>query len=175
MIYLDSIILIKTIPCLAEPGKIIVIGKPSCLLDEVIPYLAALPGVIAYNPATYTLTFRRPRGFMTIYPDNITITQVNSTEEGMKLLEALKDAINATWIHRAKLKPVVVIKKSPRLFDIWKMLPRANCGKCGEATCIAFAASLLLGKRLPDECPIIKSNPALADRRSALITLSSSW
>jgi len=47
MSYLESITLIKTLPCLAEPGKIIVIGNPSQTLDGVLPYLATLPGVIA--------------------------------------------------------------------------------------------------------------------------------
>ena len=61
--FLNTIVLTRTLPCLAEPGKIIVIGKPDRTLDEVIPYLATLPGVIAYNPDTCTLTFRRPRGF----------------------------------------------------------------------------------------------------------------
>ena len=171
MTYLESIALTKTIPCLAEPGKIIVIGRPACLLTEVIPYLATLPGVIAYNPATNTLTFRRPRGIMTIYPDTITITQVDNSDEGLKLLEALKDAINVTWEHRAELAPATDIQKAPRLLDIWELLPRSNCGECGEATCIAFAANLLLGKRLPDECPIIQTEPTFADRRSALLTI----
>jgi ArsR family metal-binding transcriptional regulator len=172
MTYLDSITLTKTIPCLAEPGKIIVIGKPACPLNEVIPYLATLPGIIAYNPAISTLTFRRLRGFMTIYPDKITITQVDNVDEGLKLLEALKDAINATWEHCAELTPVTGIQKAPRLLDIWKMLPCTNCGDCGDTTCMAFAANLLLGKRLPDECPTIQSNPAFADRRSALLTIT---
>jgi ArsR family metal-binding transcriptional regulator len=65
--YLDSIALTRTLPCLAEPGKIIVIGKPNRLLGEVLPYLATLPGIIAYNPDALTLTFRRPAGFMTLY------------------------------------------------------------------------------------------------------------
>lgn len=174
MTYLDSITLTKTVPCLAEPGKIIVIGRPSAPLSEVIPYLATLPGVIAYNPATCTLTFRRPRGFMTLFPDKITITQVDNTEDGLKLLEALKDAINATWEHRAELTPVTGIQKAPRLLDIWKMLPCTNCGECGEATCMAFAANLLLGKRLPDECSTIKTDPVFTDRRSALLTIVAS-
>lgn len=174
MPYLASITLTKTIPCLAEPGKIIVIGRPSCLLSEVIPYLATLPGVIAYNPATCTLTFRRPRGFMTLFPEKITITQVDHADEGLKLLEALKEAINVTWEHRAELTPVTGPQKAPRLLDIWKMLPCTNCGDCGEATCMAFAANLLLGKRLPDECPIIQSDPVFTDRRSALLTIVAS-
>ncbi len=45
MSYLNSIALVRTLPCLAEPGKIIVIGKPDRSLAEVIPYLATLPGM----------------------------------------------------------------------------------------------------------------------------------
>ena len=86
------------------------IGKPSRLLDEVLPYLATLPGVIAYNPQTRTLTFRRPLGFMTLYSDQVYITQVKDTEEGLALLLALVDAINATWEGRAEL---VAITDSP--------------------------------------------------------------
>jgi ArsR family metal-binding transcriptional regulator len=58
--YLDSIALARTLPCLAETGKIIVIGVPNRSLGEVIPYLATLPDIIAYNPESCTLTFRRP-------------------------------------------------------------------------------------------------------------------
>lgn len=58
MTYLDFIALTRTLPCLAERGKSIVIGEPSQPLTEVIPYLATLPGVISYNPGTLTLTFR---------------------------------------------------------------------------------------------------------------------
>jgi len=39
---------------------------------------------------------------------------------------------------------------------------------------MAFAANLLLGKRLPDECPIIQSDPVFTDRRSALLTIVAS-
>ena len=72
--YLDSITLTKTLPCLAEPDRIIVIGKPSRSLGEVLPYLATLPGIIAWNPEARTLTFRRPHGFMTLYEDKVYIT-----------------------------------------------------------------------------------------------------
>ena len=61
--YLESITLTRTQPCLAEPGKIIVIGAPSRSLDEVLPYLATLPNIISYNPDTCALTFRRAHGF----------------------------------------------------------------------------------------------------------------
>src|SRR5512139_1233068 len=127
MSYLESILLTKILPCLAEPGKIIVIGKPSQSLSEVIPYLATLPGIIAYNPETLTLTFRRQPGFMTLYPDKVYITQVKDTEEGLELLKALVDAINATWEQRAELVAITAAWRAPRWLDILTLLPQTNC------------------------------------------------
>ncbi len=85
--YLNSIVLTRILPCLAEPGRIIVVGKPERSLDEVIPYLAGLPDVLSYNPETCTLTFRRRTGFLTLYADKVYLTQVRDSEEGLELLK----------------------------------------------------------------------------------------
>jgi ArsR family metal-binding transcriptional regulator len=169
--FLDAITLVNTLPCLAEPGKIIVIGKPSQPLINVIPYLATLPDVLAYNPTTCTLTFRRQRGFMTLYADKVYITQVKDVEEGLELLKALTDAINATWAHRAELVAVTTARSAPRLLDIWALLPQTNCKQCGEAACLAFTTALLQHKRLLSECPVLVSDPAFNDRQAALKTM----
>ena len=166
--YLDSIALTRSLPCLAEPGKIIVIGKPNRSLAEVMPYLATLPGIIAYNPDALTLTFRRPVGFMTLYADRVYITQLKSSDEGLELLAALKDAINATWDHRAELVAVTVGRRAPRPLDVWTLLPQMNCKQCGEATCMAFAVGLLQHTRRVIECPPLCAHEALADRRATL-------
>ncbi len=168
MSYLDSIALIKTLPCLADPSKIIVVGKPDRSLNEVIPYLATLPGIIAYNPETCTLTFRRQAGFMTLYPEKVYITQVKDTGEGLVLLKGLVDAINATWENRAQLVAMTVARRAPRWLDIWTQLPQTNCKQCGEATCMAFAAALLQQTRLLVECVPLASDLAFADRRANL-------
>ena len=168
MSYLESIALTKTLPCLAEPGKIIVIGKPGRLLSDVIPYLATLPGVIAYNPETLTLTFRRQPGFMTLYPGKVYITQVKDAEEGLGLLKALVDAINATWDHRTELVAATAARRAPRWLDILTMLPQTNCKQCGEATCMAFAAALLQQKRQLTECLPLILDSAFGDRRATL-------
>ena len=166
--FLNSITLDKTLPCLAEPGKIIVIGKPSRSLDDVLPFLATLPGVIAYNPETLTLTFRRPHGFMTLYPEKIYITQVKDSQEGLELLAALVEAVNATWEHRVELVAVTAARRAPRWLDLWTLLPQTNCKQCGEATCMAFAAALLQQTRLLNECLPLASDPAFGDRRATL-------
>ena len=168
MSYIKSILLHKTLPCLAEPGKIIVIGKPDRSLSEVIPYLATLPGVIAYNPETLTLTFRRQPGFMTLYPDKVYITQIKNSEEGLELLDAWKDAINTTWQHREELIAATTARRSPRWLDILTQLPQTNCKQCGEATCSAFAAGLLQGKKELIECLPLISDNAFVDRKATL-------
>ena len=166
--FLESIALTRTQPCLAEPGKIIVIGKPSRTLEPVIPYLAALPGVISYNPETCVLTFRRQPGFLTIYPEQVMITQVKDTDEGLELLAALKEAVNSVWEQREQLTPITARRASARPLDIWKLLPQTNCGECGEATCMAFAFLLIQGKKGLDECPVLQSDPAFAGRRATI-------
>ncbi len=166
--YLKTIQLVKSLPCLAEPGKIIVIGKPNRPLDEVIPYLATLPGVLAYNPQSLTLTFRRPAGFLTLYPEKVYITQIKDTQEGLQVLNDLVAAINATWEHRAALVALTQAKRAPHHLDIWQLLPRTNCRQCGEATCLAFAVGLIQHTHLIEDCPTLRDDSAFADRKLTL-------
>jgi ArsR family metal-binding transcriptional regulator len=168
MKYLDAISLVRTLPCLAEPGKIIVIGKPSRSLDDVLPYLATLPSIIAFNPERCTLTFRRQPGFLTLQSDETYITQVKDLDEGLELLSALVESINAVWDHREELVPVRKPKRTPCLLDVWALLPQTNCEQCGERTCMAFAVGLLHHKRSLSECCVLQSDINFTDRRTTL-------
>ena len=169
--YIKNITLTHVTPCLAEPGKVIVTGKPSRSLDQVLPYLAALPNVIGFNPETLTLTFRRPRGFMTLYPNRVSITQVRDADESLELFAALVEAINATWENRTALKPVQSRKKPPGHLDIYALLPQTNCKQCGEATCLAFAVNLITGGRTLDECALLQSETTYLERKTTLEAL----
>jgi ArsR family metal-binding transcriptional regulator len=165
--YLESITLTRTLPCPAEPGKIIVTGAPSRSLDDVLPYLATLPNIISYNPGACAVTFRRLHGFMTLYSDRVIITKVNDVEEGLELLAALVDAINATWDSRVELVASTAARHAPRPLDVWALLPQTNCGKCGEPTCMAFAFALLQQQREVSECLALMTE-SFADRRATL-------
>ena len=166
--YLSSISLLRTLPCLAEPGRIIAIGRPDRPLQDVLPYLATLPGIIAWNPDGPTLTFRLTRGLMTLNKDEVYITQVADSAEGLELLASLKDAINAVWDKRAELVAVSVRKRAPRHLDIWELLPRTNCRVCGEATCLAFAVAVLQQRRPLTDCRPLQADASFADRKATL-------
>lgn len=169
--YLQSIALMRTMPCLAEPGKIIVVGKPNRGLDQVLPYLATLPGVLSYNPEACILTFRRQPGLLTLYSDKVYFIQVEDVDQGLELLQALKDAINATWEHRHELTPVEERRRRPRPLDVWALLPQTNCRLCGEATCMAFAFALLQERQNLQACESLQSDGSYAARRDALAAL----
>lgn len=166
--YLRSIALAQAVPCLAEPGRIIVTGRPDRAMDEALPYVATLPGVIGWNPRALQLTFRRPRGFMTLHRDRVFITQVRDADEGMELLEALRDAVNAVWERRAELTAVTQEKRRPSHLDVLQLLPRTNCKQCGEATCLAFAVGLVQKTRRPAECPPLRRDAFFSQRRTTL-------
>jgi ArsR family metal-binding transcriptional regulator len=144
MSFLDALMLTKTLPCLADPGKCIVIGRPSRNLDGVLPLVAAVaPNIIAFNPAAGTLTLRRQPGFITFYPDRVMITQVKDMEEGLELLAAVQDLINQCWDQRDAIQPVTM----------------------------ALAFILLQSRRTLEECPVMADDPAFADRRAQLAAL----
>ena len=37
--------------------------------------------------------------------------------------------------------------------DVYRLLPKTNCGKCNEASCMAFATKLIEKEVTPDDCP----------------------
>jgi len=163
-----AITLIRTLPCLAEPGKLIVIGETDAPIDGVLPLLnAILPNVVSYNPFARVMTLRRRPGLITLYSHQVMITQVADVEEGLALLAAVCDLLNRTWTRRDEIQPRHEGRRVPRPLDVYELLPRTNCRACGEATCMAFAFGLLESRRRPEQCPSL-ADPAFATQQQAL-------
>jgi ArsR family metal-binding transcriptional regulator len=168
---LTSLALVKTLPCLAEPGKIIVVGEADAALDGVLPLLnAILPNVVSYNPFAGVMTLRRRPGLITVYPRRVMITQVSGVGEGLALLAAVRDLLNRTWARRDEIEPRPEGRRVPRPLDVYELLPRSNCRACGEATCMAFVFGLLEARRRLDECASL-IDPANSVQRAALDAL----
>ncbi len=154
--------------CFAEPGKIVIVGKPSRPIDAVLPLLnAMLPNVISYNPRASALVLRRKPGFITLLADTLYITQVKDADEGLELLNALRDLLNQTWDARETIEPRNEERRTPRPLEVWELLPRTNCRQCGEVTCMAFGFALLESRRRLGECPPMRE-AATAGQRETL-------
>jgi ArsR family metal-binding transcriptional regulator len=164
---IGAISLIRTLPCLADPDKIIVIGETDAAVDGVLPLLnTILPNVISYHPFAGIMTLRRRPGIITIYPYQVMITQVADVEEGLALLAAVRDLLNQTWARRDEIQPRHEGRRVPRPLDVYELLPRTNCRACGEATCMAFAFGLLESRHRPEECPPLASPTSVAQRQT---------
>jgi ArsR family metal-binding transcriptional regulator len=130
--------------------------------------MATLPSVIAFNAERCTLTFRRQPGLLTLQSNEVYATQVKDLDEGLGLLSALVESINAVWEHREELTAVKKSSRMPGPLDIWALLPETNCKDCGEPTCMAFAVGLLQSRRLLLECEVLKSDVNFTERRTTL-------
>ncbi len=51
--------------------------------------------------------------------------------------------------------------------EVVKLLPRTNCGECGEPSCLAFAVALLAGKKPPEACPYLEPEKIPLGKESA--------
>jgi ArsR family metal-binding transcriptional regulator len=171
---IGAISLIRTLPCLADPDKIIVIGETDAAVDGVLPLLnAILPNVISYHPFAGIMTLRRRPGLITIYPRQVMITHVADVEEGLVLLAAVRDLLNQTWARRDEIQPRSDGRRVPRPLDVYELLPRTNCHACGEATCMAFAFGLLEQRHQSEECPSLADSAFAAQRQTLAAMLSS--
>ena len=169
--FIEYITFDHTRPCIADSGKIVVAGKPSCAIDPVFPLLnAVLPNVISYNPRASTLVLRRKPGFITLLANEIFITQVKDADEGIELLNAVRDLLNQTWEQRETIQPRNDARRTPRPLDVYALLPQTNCRACGEATCMAFGFALLEARRKIDECDAL-AKPEVATQRAMLIEM----
>ncbi len=163
-----AITLIRTLPCLADPSKLIVIGETGAAIDGVLSLLnAILPNVVSYHPFSGVMTLRRRPGLITLNPDKVMITHVADVEEGLALLAATRDLLNRTWARREEIQPRYTGRRVPRPLDVYELLPRTNCHACGEATCMAFAFGLLESRHRAEECPSL-ADPTFAAQRQAL-------
>jgi hypothetical protein len=59
------------------------------------------------------------------------------------------------------------------MIEIYKKLPKTNCGKCGSATCMAFAMTVKKGQAVLSDCPYVKG-AASEEPQTASLTASTS-
>jgi ArsR family metal-binding transcriptional regulator len=65
--FVEYVSLDHTRPCPAEPGKILVVGKPSRSIEALLPMLnALLPNVTSYDARAGALVLRRKPAFITL-------------------------------------------------------------------------------------------------------------
>ncbi|MHB1415522.1 MAG: (Fe-S)-binding protein [Chloroflexota bacterium] len=158
----------QVMDCLADPEKIRVVAEISCDVGEALPYLAALLPQAGYNHAAGILTMVREGRLLTVYPRIVTLAKALDEDDARAVLEWLRGRINDAWARRGELTPVRERRRTPRILDVYRLLPGGNCRRCGEATCMALAGRLIFGEARPADCPRL-AEAVFARNRSLLV------
>ncbi len=140
-------------PC--HPGEVETVTATAELTDDispVFPYLNAILKGTIYDPKRQTLNFKQGGRRITLYPRKVIVTKLKDRAEAEKVLERLRDLINRTYERRDEIEPSYKSRAKLTVLDIYKLLPRTNCGGCGEPTCMAFATKLVSEQMSIERC-----------------------
>jgi ArsR family metal-binding transcriptional regulator len=145
--------IVHVVDCILDARKTRVIADLSDDVSPVFPYLNAIMPDLLYNPGARSITLRREWRIITLYQTVAVMVKMDGPEDARAQLDWLRRLINGTWARRAEIEPSFERRTLLRPLDAYLLLPRLNCGACGEATCMAFAFALLLGTARPSACP----------------------
>jgi ArsR family metal-binding transcriptional regulator len=122
-------------------------------IREALPYLNAVLGGFEYFKDPPAVTFRVQGKIITVHPREIAVNALRDEEEADKILAWLKREINEAWERRSEIEPRYEGAPKPKILEILKLLPKTNCRKCGEPTCMVFATKVAEGVKGPQDCP----------------------
>ena len=166
--FLRGVWITHVLDCLADPTKTRVMAELSDDVQSVLPYLATLLPQAGYNHAAGILTLVLEGRLLTVYPRVVTIAKALDEEDAAAVLRWLREQINKAHARRDELVPCLGRRKSPRVLDVYQLLPRRNCGACGHPTCMALAARLIFAEARLDDCPEL-ALPGFARNRELLV------
>ncbi|MEW6673519.1 MAG: (Fe-S)-binding protein [Thermodesulfobacteriota bacterium] len=131
-------------------------------VSEVLPYLNRVLGGFEYIKEPPSVTFRTQGKLITVHGRKIAINALKDETEARKIVEWLKREINSAWENRADIIPSYEGIPRPSIIEILKLLPRSNCRRCGEVTCMVFATRVAEGVKSAQDCPALDGGNASA-------------
>ncbi len=167
---LGDIEITHVLDCIADPTKIRVVAELSDDVSEVMPYLNAVISKASYGHEAKILHFNLEHRMITLYPRVLTMAKADDEVDAHRVMGWLKDLINDSWRRRHEIEPSYDLRPMVRPLDVYILLPRENCGRCGEATCMAFGFRLLQGRGAVAECPLLTED-RFAGHREALASM----
>jgi ArsR family metal-binding transcriptional regulator len=160
-------------PCVADETKIRIIAHLEGDLGPVLPYLNAIMPQASYTPAAETLTFMDGHRMIALYRQRITIAKADEIVDAWVTLEGIRRHAAQTWADRGRIEPCFETRRRPPAIEIFKRLPRTNCGRCGEMTCLAFALRLWSGETSLRRCrPVFEEGGSGSLLREALLEIA---
>ncbi|MEJ5364821.1 MAG: (Fe-S)-binding protein [Desulfosoma sp.] len=141
------------IECMPQSDHFNVIMELQEPIGDVLPYCAAVLPNCTYVHGSGVANVMDQGHIVGLYADKITITDVSGPEEAARWCERYFQKIQEIRRNRQSITPVLHKRPTVTVLDIYRRLPQTNCGRCGAATCMAFAAKVFRGESSLSECP----------------------
>ncbi len=122
-------------------------------IGGVLPYLNTVLGGAQYLTNPPEVMFHHHGRMIKVSAHEIAINALKDEAEAERILDWLAREINQAWEKRHHISPSYSGQLKPKLLEILKRLPKTNCQKCGQPTCMAFAAQVVEGGRSAGQCP----------------------
>ncbi|HMK43454.1 MAG TPA: (Fe-S)-binding protein [Dissulfurispiraceae bacterium] len=122
-------------------------------ISEALPYVNAVLGGDTFIKEPPSVTFKLYGKLITVHGRKIAVNALRDEAEADHILDWFKEQINEAWEKRADIVPKYDGRKVPHIMEIYKMLPKSNCKKCGQPTCMMFASIATQGVKKSADCP----------------------
>jgi ArsR family metal-binding transcriptional regulator len=122
-------------------------------VGEALPYLNTVLGGFEYVQDPPSVTFKVQGKLITVHGRKIAINALKDEAEAHKIVQWLQREINDAWKNRECIEPSCKGAPRPQLLEVLKLLPKTNCKKCGQPTCMVFAVQVVDGGRGAEHCP----------------------
>lgn len=145
-------------PC--DPGSPVWVArvKTDADLGPVMPYVNAEVKNGFYDPKVPTMVWREGAHKYALRENVVSINNLKDRAHAERIAKKAVDQLNDIWERREEIEPDHTTRVPPKLLDVLRHLPRANCGKCGFTSCMAFAAALIEGEKCVEDCsPLLEA------------------
>jgi ArsR family metal-binding transcriptional regulator len=126
-------------------------------IGDVIPYLNTVFGGTAYQRNPPSVMFQNNGRLIAVHSRKIAINALEDEAEADRILNWITGEINKIWENRDEIKPSEFVPEKPKVFEVLKLLPKTNCGECGQPTCMVFSTLVAQGVKDANDCPQIDS------------------
>lgn len=138
--------------CLPSSEKVYCIASLHEDVSEALPYLNAVLHGNEYFRDPPVVLFHLQGRIIKIGAREVVVNHLADEVEADKVLDWWKDKINEVWEKRKDILPCYEGKVKPKMIDVLRLLPKTNCRKCSQPTCMVFASQVVEGKGGADDC-----------------------
>ncbi|MCC5910817.1 MAG: Fe-S cluster protein, partial [Clostridiaceae bacterium] len=112
-----------------------------------------------YNPRVPSLTFKKKFRIITLHRDKLAVSKAINETDAYEITDLVRDLVNDVYEKKDQIIPLHEMRKKPTAIELYKYLPKINCKRCGETTCLAFASKFLMGEGSIKRCqPLYDEN-----------------